>query len=69
LGGLGLGWFVVEAMGQASFIQTYFPLFYIPKLDLVLGVIFAVALGFVAGVFPAYQAMRLRLADALRREG
>jgi ABC-type antimicrobial peptide transport system permease subunit len=29
----------------------------------------AVALGIIAGVVPAWQAMRLRIADALRRGG
>jgi putative ABC transport system permease protein len=69
LTGLSIGWFMVSGMGQASFIQTYFPLFYIPKGDLVLGVVLALALGLVAGILPALQAMRLRLAEALRREG
>jgi putative ABC transport system permease protein len=50
-------------------MQTYFPLFYVPNRDLFLGAAFAVALGFVAGIFPALQAMRLRTAEALRREG
>jgi ABC-type antimicrobial peptide transport system permease subunit len=33
------------------------------------GVGLTALLGFVAGILPAIQAMRLRLADALRREG
>lgn len=69
LTGLFLGWFMVSGMGNVSFIKTYFPLFYIPHDDLMLGVVFAIALGLVAGILPALQAMRLRLADALRREG
>ncbi|MCI0537944.1 MAG: FtsX-like permease family protein, partial [Verrucomicrobiales bacterium] len=67
--GLALGWVVVMALGQAGFIQTYFPLFFIPSRDLIIGTALAAALGFVAGILPALQAMRLRLADALRREG
>jgi putative ABC transport system permease protein len=67
--GLLLGWLMVSGMGQASFMQTYFPLFYVPNRDLLLGAAFAVGLGFVAGIFPALQAMRLRTAEALRREG
>lgn len=69
LTGLLLGWFIVSGMSQASFMQTYFPLFYIPTRDLMLGAGFAAALGFVAGILPAVQAMRLRTAEALRREG
>ena len=67
--GLLLGWLMVSGLGKVSFIQTYFPLFTIPARDLIFGVLFALALGFVAGILPALQAMRLRLADALRREG
>ena len=69
LAGLAFGWLVVMGLGQAGFIQTYFPLFFIPSLDLIIGAALAAALGFVAGILPALQAMRLRLADALRREG
>jgi putative ABC transport system permease protein len=43
------------------------PLFYLPHRDLLLGLGFSLALGVVTGVFPALQAMRLRVADALRR--
>ncbi|HMJ90647.1 MAG TPA: FtsX-like permease family protein, partial [Candidatus Acidoferrum sp.] len=67
--GLLLGWLAVSGMGKSSFMQTYFPLFYIPPRDLLLGVTFAFALGMVTGILPALQAMRLRLAEALRREG
>jgi putative ABC transport system permease protein len=69
LTGLLIGWFMVSGLGKVSFMQTYFPLFFIPGRDLLLGVLFTVALGVVAGILPALQAMRLRLADALRREG
>jgi putative ABC transport system permease protein len=69
LAGLFMAWFMVSGLSQVSFIQTYFPLFFIPPRDLALGGAFAVGLGLVAGILPALQAMRLRLADALRREG
>jgi putative ABC transport system permease protein len=69
LAGLLFGWLIVGALGQAGFIRTYFPLFFIPGRDLIIGAALAIALGFVAGILPAIQAMRLRLADALRREG
>lgn len=67
--GLLLGWFMVSGLGKVSFMQTYFPLFFIPPRDLLLGVLFTITLGVVAGILPALQAMRLRLAGALRREG
>ncbi len=43
------------------------PLFFFPTRDLLVGVVLAVALGFATGIFPALQAMRLRVADSLRR--
>jgi putative ABC transport system permease protein len=67
--GLLLGWLVVTGLGQASFIRAFFPVFFVPHRDLIVGAFLAVALGFVAGILPAIQAMRLPLADALRREG
>jgi putative ABC transport system permease protein len=45
----------------------FLPVFYMPNGDLLLGFLLAVALGVVAGLLPAVQAMRLRIADALRR--
>jgi len=43
------------------------PLFFFPVHDVVLGVLISVAMGLVTGFFPALQAMRLRVADSLRR--
>ncbi len=43
------------------------PLFHFPTRDLLAGVGLSVGLGVVTGIFPALQAMRLRVADALRR--
>ena len=69
LAGLSFGWLLVTGLGQASFIRQFFPIFFVPPRDLLLGVSLALVLGFVAGILPAIQAMRLRLAEALRREG
>ena len=69
LGGLFLGWGMVTAMGQAGFMQQYFPLFFVRGQDMLLGAGIAAGLGLLAGIIPALQAMNLRLADALRREG
>lgn len=67
--GLALGAMMVAGMSQVPEIQRFFPVFFMPGRDLLIGAGCAVALGVVAGLFPALQAMRLRLADALRREG
>jgi putative ABC transport system permease protein len=45
------------------------PMFYLPGRDVVTGLIIVVGLGILAGSLPAIQAMRLRIAVALRRDG
>jgi putative ABC transport system permease protein len=43
------------------------PLFFFPPGDIAVGLAIAVAMGLATGIFPALQAMRLRVAEALRR--
>jgi len=43
------------------------PYFYLAPPVLVLGLLTALAVGVVAGILPAWAAMRLRVVDALRR--
>jgi putative ABC transport system permease protein len=62
--GLGLGWLMVQAGDPTG---GGLPLFFIPVKDLWLGAGLALLLGFVSGLLPAVQAMRLRIVDALRR--
>jgi putative ABC transport system permease protein len=62
--GLGLAWLVV-ARGDPT--GGLLPLFHLRLSDLLLGAGLTLALGLVTGLFPALQAMRLRVADALRR--
>jgi len=66
LAGLGLCWAIVSAGNPVPAILPYF---YLPPADVLRGVGFVLALGIVAGIFPAWQAMRLRIAVALRRNG
>jgi putative ABC transport system permease protein len=62
--GLGLAWLVISRGDPTSGLL---PMFYFPTRDLLLGAGISLALGLVTGIFPALQAMRLRVADALRR--
>ena len=45
------------------------PAFFLPTRDVVLGVALILLLGMAAGLLPAWQASRLRIVDALRRQG
>jgi putative ABC transport system permease protein len=62
--GLGLAAFLV-AGGDPT--RGALPIFYLPTRDVVFGVGLMGALGLLTGWFPAVQAMKLRIADALRR--
>jgi len=62
--GLGLAWLLVSAGDPTG---GALPLFYIPGRDLAAGVALIVMMALVAGILPALQAGRLRIADALRR--
>ncbi len=63
--GLGLAWAVVPVVAAA--LAGLLPMFFLPVNDVLIGLGLAVALGLVTGLFPAFMAMRLRVADALRR--
>ncbi len=62
--GLGLAW-MLTSRGDPT--GGLLPLFFFPIPDLFLGLGISLALGLVTGFFPALSAMRLRVADALRR--
>jgi len=64
LAGLGVAWLVTSA---GSPVPAMLPVFYLPARNVILGVVLVFALGFVAGILPALQAMRLQIAVALRR--
>jgi len=62
--GLGLAWMMISRGDPTGGLL---PLFSFPPRDLLTGFGISIALGIVTGIFPALQAMRLRVADALRR--
>ncbi|HUK81319.1 MAG TPA: ABC transporter permease [Verrucomicrobiae bacterium] len=62
--GLGLAWMVISHGDPTSGLL---PMFFLRPRDLLVGFGISIALGLCTGIFPALQAMRLRVADALRR--
>ena len=62
--GLGLAWLMISAGDPTGGLL---PIFYFPPRDLLTGAVLVVLLGVATGLFPALQARRLRIADALRR--
>jgi putative ABC transport system permease protein len=62
--GLGLAW-LFTARGDPT--GGLLPLFFFPVHDVFLGLGLSLALGLATGLPPALSAMRLRVADALRR--
>jgi len=65
-GGLGLAvaWLFVQG-GDPT--KGMLPAFYLPKGDIVFGVVLMVLVGIAAGILPAAGAMRLKITDALRK--
>jgi putative ABC transport system permease protein len=63
--GLGLARAITPVVAQK--LAGLLPLFYLPTRALVVGLALSIVLGLITGIVPALQAMRLRVADALRR--
>jgi putative ABC transport system permease protein len=66
LAGLGLAWLITA---RGSPVPSMLPIFYLPAHYIFIGVGLVAALGVVAGIVPALQAMRLQIAVALRKGG
>lgn len=65
-GGLGLAAAWLFTLGGDP-TRGMLAVFYLPRQDIVLGIVFIALLGLVTGLLPGVQAMRLRIVDALRR--
>jgi putative ABC transport system permease protein len=63
--GLTLIWLLSPSI--YPLVQAFLPVFYVPTSAIVLGLVFAVALGVVSGALPAWTASRLKIVEALRR--
>ncbi len=64
--GLGLAWALLQAGNP---VPALLPVLYVPNQALITGAVLVLLLGIVAGAMPAITAMRLRTAEALRRNG
>ncbi|MCF7765316.1 MAG: FtsX-like permease family protein [Verrucomicrobia bacterium] len=64
LSGLGLAWLMISAGDPTN---GALPIFYFPMRSLFLGIGLVLGLGLITGIVPAWQAMRIEIADALRR--
>jgi len=62
--GLGLAWMLVSTGDPTG---GSLPVFYLPAGDLIMGIVLIGLMALVAGILPALQAQRLKIADALRR--
>ncbi|MBK6598805.1 MAG: ABC transporter permease [Proteobacteria bacterium] len=68
-GSLGMLLAYFAAQGLANTVEQFLPLFGISLHTLVVALALMVAMGLVAGAWPAATAMRLKITDALRRGG
>lgn len=64
--GLGVAWLITLG---GSPVPNMLPIFFIPTHNLVIGALLAITLGLAAGAIPAFQAMQLKISEALRRGG
>ncbi|HWI18821.1 MAG TPA: FtsX-like permease family protein [Vicinamibacterales bacterium] len=62
--GLGVAWLIVQGGDPTN---GMLPIFILPTRDVVLGGVMIILLGLIAGALPAFNAMNLKITDALRR--
>jgi putative ABC transport system permease protein len=67
IAGLAFGWLTIDLMNRTVFSRGIFVFDITPRL-VVLVFIFAVALGILAGLFPAWTASKRKPIDALRAD-
>ncbi|NND59310.1 MAG: FtsX-like permease family protein [Gammaproteobacteria bacterium] len=65
LAGIGLAYLSIIVLGDQ--LRQYLPVFFLPGRDVLIGIALMFGFGLVASALPATQALRLQVADALRR--
>ncbi len=65
--GIGLTFPVAEAFHD--YLGTYFPIFFVERQTVYMDIAAGVLVGLVAGLFPTWRAVKIRIADGLRRIG
>jgi len=67
--GVGIALTFPVAAAFAAQLGQFFPVFLVERSTLWLDLAFSLVVGLVAGLFPAWRAVRIRIADGLRRIG
>jgi putative ABC transport system permease protein len=66
---IGIGLTFPAAAAFADYLGTYFPIFFVEKATVIMDLAAGVLVGVVAALFPTWRAVRIRIADGLRRIG
>ena len=65
--GIGLTFPVAQAF--ADYLGTYFPIFFVERQTVYMDIAAGILVGLVAALFPTWRAVKIRIADGLRRIG
>jgi putative ABC transport system permease protein len=65
--GIALTFPVATAFGNS--MEAFFPVFQVDSATMYLDVVFSVLIGMIAAIFPTWRAIRIKIADGLRRIG
>jgi putative ABC transport system permease protein len=65
--GILLTYPVAQKFGEL--MGTFFPVFHVDPSTICLDIIFSLLVGIIAGIFPTWRAVRIKIADGLRRIG
>jgi putative ABC transport system permease protein len=68
-GALGLALTFPIARGFAKLFPTFFPIFNVETITIVMAIAVALLAGFVAAFFPTVRALRMKIVDGLRSIG